>query len=189
MKYILLTLITTITLNCNVNKVKQVKTYYKGFKTNDYNLVENVISDSLTITGGDYIMPYTATSYQEHFKWYVAFLPKFKSLKIETQGNHVLAKTSVESLKFKFLKHQPFNCGFKFYFTSNNKISKIETLDCSNADWDVWEKQVDTLVKWIKTNHPELDGFIHDLTKKGAQNYIKAIELYEKAHAKNHLNK
>jgi len=38
---------------------------------------------------------------------------------------------------------------------------------------------VKLLVVWVEENHPELDGFIHDMTMKGAQDYVNSIELYE----------
>ena len=64
------------------------------------------------------------------------------------------------------------------YFESG-KISRIENLDCPDANWETWGKQVDSLVNWTKENHPGLNGFIHDLTMKGAQDYMKAIALYK----------
>lgn len=52
-------------------------------------------------------------------------------------------------------------------------------MECVDADWNIWQMERDSLVKWVSINHPELDGFIHDLTMNGAINYLKAIELYE----------
>ncbi|WPP49957.1 hypothetical protein [Catalinimonas niigatensis] len=57
---------------------------------------------------------------------------------------------------------------------------KLESLECLNADWNIWQTERDSLVNWTRNNHPKLDGFIHDLTMDGAINYLKAIELYEK---------
>jgi hypothetical protein len=62
---------------------------------------------------------------------------------------------------------------------NSGKISKIEELECKDVDWGLWRKKVDSLIGWIKNNNPELNGFIHDMTMKGATNYVKAIELYE----------
>lgn len=69
-------------------------------------------------------------------------------------------------------------CQYKISFNSG-KISKIEELECKDADWNIWQKKRDSLVSWTKKNHPELDGFINDMTMNGAINYLKAIELYE----------
>lgn len=71
-------------------------------------------------------------------------------------------------------------CQYKISFNSE-KISKIEELECENVDWDIWRKKVDSLVRWTRKNHPELDGFINDMTVNGALHYIKAIELYKKS--------
>ena len=69
-------------------------------------------------------------------------------------------------------------CGYKISF-NNGKISKLEELECTGADWNIWQNEVNTLVNWVKKHHPELDGFIHDLTMEGAVKYLKAIELYD----------
>ena len=69
-------------------------------------------------------------------------------------------------------------CQYKISFISG-KISEIESLECKGADWQIWQKEVNSLVSWIKINHPILDGFINDMTMNGAMNYLKAIELYE----------
>jgi len=52
---------------------------------------------------------------------------------------------------------------------SSDKITKIEALECSDANWNVWQAERDSLVNWVKINHPELDGFINDLTMNGAK--------------------
>ena len=61
----------------------------------------------------------------------------------------------------------------------SRKISKIEDFEYIGTDWEKWVNERDSLVRWINKNHPKLDGFVHDLTMKGAMNYVKAIELYQ----------
>jgi len=48
-----------------------------------------------------------------------------------------------------------------------------------DSDFKLWNLTKNEMVTWIKKNHPELDGFIYDQTKTGAQNYLKAIALYK----------
>lgn len=61
----------------------------------------------------------------------------------------------------------------------DGKICTIEIMDYENFDLYQWSSRRDTLVKWIETYHPELSGFNFDMTKNGAENYLKSIELYE----------
>ncbi|TAI47609.1 hypothetical protein [Flagellimonas allohymeniacidonis] len=157
----------------------QVSKYYEGFKNSNYGQIKSTISDSLTIKEGYYTMPFTPESYYGHFKWDSVFKPVYKVLLLENQDEEVVATVSVSSSRFEFLKNNPLTCKHRFHFKSG-RIHKIENLDCGDANWEIWQKERDSLVEWTKSNHPELDGFINDLSMKGALNYLKAIELYKK---------
>lgn len=99
---------------------------------------------------------------------------------LEKENDQFVATVSVNSLRFEFLKNNPLTFRHKFDFKSG-KISKIETVEFIDTNWETWQKERDSLVKWVKSNHPKLDGFIHDLSMQGAINYLKAIELYKKS--------
>lgn len=180
MKKILLLLLVIAISGCT-KKVstpsEQITAYYNGFKNSDYNQIKRTLADSLITTEGDYIMPFSRKSYYEKFKWDSVFKPIYKLVAIENLEEQAVATVTVNSLKFEFLKNSPMTCTYRFHFKSG-KIAKIENLDCPDANWEIWEKQVDVLVNWVQLNHPELDGFIHDLSMNGAIDYMKAIDLY-----------
>lgn len=157
---------------------EQITAYYEGFKNSDYSQIKSTLADSLITTEGDYIMPFSRESYYEKFKWDSVFKPVYKLVNIEKQGEQAVATVTMRSLKHEFLKNSPMTCSYTFHFKSG-KIAKIENLDCPDANWEIWAKEVDALVHWVKANHPELDGFIHDLTMKGAIDYVHAMELYK----------
>ena len=181
MKNIFLIFILLLIIGCSNKQNLEselITTYYKGFKTSNYQLVKNVLSDSLTTVYGGYTTYFTQESYYKQFKWDSVFKPEYELISIDYIDEKYIATVSISCSKFKFLKNNPLTCSYQFLFQSG-KTSKIEELDCSNVNWKVWAKEVDTLVNWIKINHPELDGFVNDLSMKGAQNYLKAIELYK----------
>ena len=185
MKKILFILSLLFTASCAEKKApsEQVTAYYEGFQNADYSQVERTIADSLTITEGDYTMAFTPESFHERFKWDSVFRPVYELITLENEDEPVVATVAVHSLRFEFLKNNPLTCKHRFHFKAG-KIAKIENLDCPDANWAVWQAERDSLVDWIKVNHPELDGFIHDLSRKGAVDYLKAIELYEKDRSK-----
>ncbi|WP_047416348.1 hypothetical protein [Cellulophaga sp. Hel_I_12] len=186
MKNILVIFIVLIISSCsekNNTPSELITAYFKGFKNADYSQVKKTIADSLITIEGDYTMAFSRESYYEKFKWDSVFKPTYKLLSIDTQAEQTIATVSLTSLKLEFLKNSPMTCRYQFYFTSG-KISKIENIACSDADWEVWEKEVNTLVQWVQRNHPELDGFIYDLSMKGAIDYVNAIALYKKSQAK-----
>ncbi|MEP1489039.1 MAG: hypothetical protein ABJK28_11480 [Algibacter sp.] len=178
--FLILFILYSIT-GCNNQKLTHQETvtkYYKAFNSADFNEIKTVTSDSITIIGGDYIMPFTHDSFYEQFKWDSIFKPSYEIIELEEKDNQIIAFVASKSLRYEFLKNNPLTCKFKISFNSG-KISKIEDLEFINVDWNIWQKERDSLASWINNNHPEFDGFIHDLTMKGAINYLKAIELYK----------
>lgn len=164
--------------NNNLSKKEQVTRYYNGFINSDYELIKSTLADSLTLVSGDHVATFTPNTYIKQYKWDSVFQPTYNVQKLETEDKHIVASLKLQSLKLQFLKNNPMHCGFKFYFESG-KIAKIQDLECPNANWKLWRQGVDSLVNWTKEHHPELDGFINDLSLKGARNYLKAIELFE----------
>ncbi|MBF8149421.1 hypothetical protein ITJ86_05905 [Winogradskyella sp. F6397] len=181
MKYTLYLFIFTLCVSCSEKQPTEfelVTEYFVGFKTSNYEQIKNVISDTLTTISGDYTTVFTPETYYQQFQWDSVFRPEYKLISTEQNNNKFIATISISCSKFEFLKNNPMICRRKFQFQSG-KITNIEELDCSNVNWNIWAKEVETLVRWIENNHPELDGFVHDLSLKGAQNYLKAIELYK----------
>ncbi len=166
---------------CNDQKIEireTVSKYYDARDQGNYTKLQTLISDSITITAGDYVMPYNHDSFYEQFKWDSVFKPSYRIVELEEENEGIIASVVLNSIKHEFLKNSDMICQYRISFNSG-KISKIEELECKDADWATWSKEVDALVSWTKRNHPELDGFINDMTQKGAMNYLKAIELYE----------
>ena len=169
-----------ISLACTRQKPSNteiVTKYYKAKDALNFEAIKQYIGDSLTITEGDYVMPYDRDGFYEVFKWDSIFQPTYEVIEMEEHDNKVVALVSSTSIRFEFLKNNPLICKHNI-FLNDGKIYRIENLDCSNADWKLWEKERDSLVKWISTNHPELDGFIYDMTMNGSLNYLKSIDLY-----------
>lgn len=168
-------------MSCDDKKLSPQETVTQYFSARDaanFTQIKALISDSITITSGDYVMPYNHQSYYEVFKWDSIFGTSYKIAELEEKNNEVFVTVTMKSGRNEFLKNNPMQCRYGISFDSG-KISEIEELECKDADWATWQKERDTLVSWTKKNHPELDGFINDMTMKGAQNYMKAIALYE----------
>lgn len=181
MKKLFLVSILCVLVGCSgehIDKAEQIRNYYNGLNNSDFSQIKGAIADSLIITEGDYVMKFDQQDYYEQFKWDSVFQPNYKLVSIENRNGQYIATAAVESLRFEFLQNNPLTCEHRFSFTGD-KISKVENLDCKDANWQVWQRERDSLVNWIKENHSELDGFVNDLSMKGAQNYLKAIELYK----------
>ncbi|MEO9662403.1 MAG: hypothetical protein ABJG16_14400, partial [Maribacter dokdonensis] len=105
--------------------------------------------------------------------------PTYNTIEIEEENNTVLVTVAQKNKRNSFLQNNPLKFKVRVSFTSG-RISKLEELEYINVNWNEWNQQKNALVEWAQLNHPELDGFVNDMTMKGAMDYLKAIELYEK---------
>jgi len=156
-----------------------VTNYYKARNASNYIEIKTFLSDSIKMISGDYIMLYDYDSfYKEQFQWDSVFKSSYRIVELEERNNQIIITVSQNNIRNEFLKNNPLMYKQKISFTSE-KISKLEELESVGTDWNVWSKERDSLVSWIKINHPELDGFVNDMTINGSMNYLKAIELYK----------
>ena len=179
-KYWLLLSLLISTTQCrdkHLAKSEIVKAYYKAYADSNFERLIPLITDSIIIAEGDYVTSYSLDSYYEQFKWDSVFQPTYEVIGLEDRNDQVIATVASSSIRYRFLDNDPLTCRFNISF-KNDQISKIEVLECESADWNIWEARRDTLVNWIGIEHPELDGFVHDLTMQGAINYLMAMELY-----------
>lgn len=189
-KIILLLFFIPLCIQCNQNRLSQkqvVEIYFNARNAKDFNQIENVINDSITIVEGDYVIRYSKESFYEIFRWDSIFQTSYKIVDLDIMSNQIVASIRMNSIRHDFLQNSQMNCAFQISFIAD-KISKIEILDCKNVDWNIWQKCVNTLVKWTAKNHPELDGFIHDMTMEGAKKYMKAIKLYNDSYGQNKMS-
>lgn len=183
MRWLLSLLLLLLLVNCATpisKEAAQVQAYYEGFKNSNYDQIKETIADSFAIIEGDFTMRFNKESYYQHFAWDSIFKPVYQLDRIYKEKQYVIATASVQSQRFLFLQNNPLTCTHKFQF-KEGKISRMTNLGCPGAHWITWKQQVDTLVNWTRSNHPELDGFINDQSMQGAQNYLKAIELYQRS--------
>lgn len=155
-----------------------IETYYEGFNTSDYDLVQTVLADSLTVNEGPFGTTFSQEAYYVFFQWDSVFTPFSKLSDFRTEKNQISVLVSTTSQRYTFLENNPFSCEHTFTILSG-KISAIEIGACPGEDRNVWQSNRDSLVAWINQYHPDMSGFIHDLTKEGAEKYVSAIQLYE----------
>ncbi len=159
-------------------KIDLVKRFYSARNESDFGKLKMVVSDTLIEIEGTDSMFYSTNDYYKKFQWDSVFIPKYEMQNLEPIDNYILATISTTSKRFEYLDNNPMISKHKILF-KNDKIFQIETFDYIGVDWDVWQMKRESLIKWIDNNHPELAGFIFDMTKQGGENYLKAIELFE----------
>lgn len=170
-------MVITCCTNQKLGHKETVTAYYKAFDSGDFEKINSVVYDSITIVTGDFITPLNRDSFYTFYKWDSIFKPSYELLEIEEKNNDIIATITQNNIRNEFLKNNPLKLKVKVSFVSD-KITKLEELNYIDVNWNIWAQHRDSLVSWIKINHPELDGFVNDMTMQGAINYKKAIELY-----------
>ncbi len=157
-----------------------IDTYYAGFNAGDFSQIQSVVADSFTNISEGYITHQSLKDQYIMFQWDSVFVPSYSISDVEVLDAGIKAMVSSSSKRYAFLEHNPLTCEMTFAI-ADGVLNQLTVGECPGSDWDAWSARRDTLVAWVDIHHPELSGFIHDLTKEGAENYMQAISLYEHA--------
>ena len=191
------TVLIALFCSCEQFSTKEVKptqeelaqTYYKALNSSDFVSVGTHIADSITQISGSYKESWSRNSFTNWLEWDASFKPEYKVYETrQIAENQVQLTVSKTCKRIQFLNEEPTKYVEVFHF-NNNKIREIEAGESIVFNDSLWVAKRDTLIAFIKRNHQELDGFIFDQTKKGAQDYLKAITLFKQAQKNKGNNK
>ncbi|WP_420602881.1 hypothetical protein [Flagellimonas sp.] len=182
-KVFILLCIATIAISCHekkseVDKVQIIEDYIGALNEGDHGIVIESFSDSVRLNEMDYKSVFSKEDYYSLFQWDSTFVPKYQILDIEQKGEDVEIKVSKKCTRILFLNEEPIITKELVKF-KRSKIYSITITDYEVFNDGKWSGNRANLVSWIKTHHPELDGFLIDQSKRGALNYLKAINLYQ----------
>jgi len=160
-----------------VNKLEIAKQFYETLDNSDNSKLNILLTENFTTVDDGFEKTYSLEDYSIWLKWDAVFAPKYSIIKMEQEGEVVKAKISKLDKRIQFLHEAPIVTEEIIRF-DNGKIKRVER-NSSVFNVARFIENREKLVTWIKNNHPDLDGFLHDQTKAGGVNYLKAIELYK----------
>lgn len=182
LKLLLLTGALTFLFSCKFSNDKftpeqVVKEYFKGLNNHGFNEISPYIADSIMTLEGDYLLSRTFDEFYVLFQWDSVFLPHYELIEIKTVNNKVEATVSKTCKRIQYL-HDTAIVYKVMVDVADNQIVSVQTNEYIVFDFEKWQTNRDTLVAWIDNHHPDLSGFVNDQTTTGAQNYLKAIDLF-----------
>ena len=169
--------------NTKLSNEEVVINYYSSLNEGNFDQVRKYIADSLYFTEGDQTVKLSRDTYYDYFQWDSVFQPRYKVLNIKSVDDLVEIRLEAKSDRLKFLENNPLVTEQQIHL-SDQKILKIDYTNYGDVDWNRWSAKRDSLISWMKVHHPEHPEFIYNLTKTGAEDYIKAIALFHNTHEK-----
>lgn len=164
-----------------VDKVQLVKDYIAALNAFDYPAIIDKFKDSIRLKERVYESTFSKEDYYVHFQWDSTLHPVYKILEIkEAEDGTVHMHVSKLEERIQFLNEEAIVTDEVVSF-EDGKIHNIDIVNYVVFNEVEWINNRKRLVAWVNTNHPELNGFLHDQTREGALNYLKALEYYEMA--------
>lgn len=163
------------------NAVLLVQEYYEALNKGDLIKAKSLLADSIVKTEGVEKIAYTKKDFSHFLEWDMSFEPKYELASV-TYGAHGVVNCNVRKTckRIAFLNEAP--TAYEERWTiKEGKLAIFEIHNYLSFNETLWVKNVTALTTFINTNHPEMKDFIYDQTKQGAQDYLKAMDLYKKA--------
>ena len=184
LKHFFLLFMVFVALSCSNKQVNPVlrntvDNYYEAFNTGNFNEMRQLVTDSIKLLEGSLLIAQGEKALYNFFQWDSVFDPSYTIIAYEElDSNHALATVEKSCKRIRFLIDKPFVTKVKIEF-NKAKIDAVSTVDYIDVDFDAWEAKRNALTGYIDNKYPELSGFVFDQSKAGAENYLKAIEIYE----------
>ncbi len=157
---------------------RTIRLYIHALNTSDHKALSEIITDSITLKEQDLVICEGKQQFYTIFQWDSVFNPHYTLMKITHDDKCAIATIAKTCDRIQFLQDTAFVSNVMFELVEE-KIEFINTTEYISYNDERWNKNRSNLINWIKKNHPELDGFLIDQTKAGAENYQKAIKLYQ----------
>ncbi len=156
-----------------------INQYFDGLNQSNFQQIEEVLSDSILMTEMQFVLCKNKKELYPQFQWDSVFKPQYRILSLQKDSNQWVCTLEKACNRIRFLQDTSTVCKMTFQL-KQAKICKISTYEYVRFDFEKWQARRDTLIAWVNNKHPELSGFINDLTLNGALKYTQAIELYNK---------
>jgi hypothetical protein len=144
----------------------------------DFNQVKQSLADSIIITEMGYEVVKNLDAFRRHFLWDSFFRPDYSLMAFSENDTAIIATVAKLDKRIQFLQDSALVYQVSLAF-KGGQIVGMSTIKYVKMNGRKWMSRRDLLAGWIDTNHPELSGFIHDLTPKGAQNFLQAMSLFK----------
>jgi len=155
------------------------ETYLHGMNSRDFNQVKQSLADSIIITEMGYEVVQNIDAFRRHFLWDSIFRPDYTLVEFSENDSVTMATVAKFDKRIQFLQDSALVYQVSLVF-KGEKIVGMSTIKYVKMNGRKWMSRRDSLVGWIDNTHPELSGFVHDLTPKGAQNFLQAIVIFKR---------
>ena len=172
---IILTISCTSSQSCSHERI--INDYFNGLNSGDFNFISTCVADSIMTTEMDFVLTRNLQDLYKQFQWDSVFRPNYSLISLKQDSFGYIATISKTCKRIEFLQDSAMIYDTRIIF-KNDKIVKIATIDYKFMDLEKWIPRRDSLSTWVDRNHPEIKGFVNDMTPFGAQNYLKAIDLF-----------
>ncbi len=147
----------------------------------DYPAIISMFNDSVRMKEIVYDNSFSKDNYYNLFQWDSIFQPSYEILKIEEKADGTVdMEIAKQGPRILFLNEKPV-VNHEIIQFEQGKIHQVHIVEYIVFDEETWARKRQSLLDWVDSNYPELNGFIYDQTKAGALNYLKALEYYQMA--------
>ena len=176
----MLLLITAI--SCNSSREKNtdenlIHEFFHFLNGSEIFKALELVDENVKVTDGEFEIAKSKEELYGLLQWDSVFHPNFEILALTQEDSSFMITMRKSCYRISFLNESPIEYIFEIQF-HEDLISKMSTIKYTRADFDLWGKKMEKLVKWAEETHPEWKGFQRDLTKEGAIIFSRAIEQY-----------